>query len=574
MGTTFSDVDVAAKFRDIIREMVADQIKDMRPEVRVAQVLGIDNDNLTAQVQFAGDEGFVNARFGKSLQPRDTNAIVRVAGRVGNYYITEILNDSGAHTTYEPIATDYAAGDLNNSLLDIGGGNLVANSSFADTTALPIGFGTVNVTSETTTVFFGSKALRVTSNNASQPFGIGATIYPSEDINVRLKPNTEYVASVWYYIPGGSAITQANVWITGTGVTVASTQAVTTQGQWLRAWSKFTTGASGTFKFDTTTNVDPAVGQYIIIGAVQLEMGNTPTAYAPRPDEILPGTITGVKIADDSITAAKLVAGSVVAGKIAAGAIDGMTITGATIQTTSTALRGVKITTTGIKAYDGSGNQTFSVDAATGAVDISGRFVAGSTAGEGIELNSYFAKFYFWGSQTGQIASTVYGVEITSSPGTGSPNSLFLGYPGIILDYTTGTGEIGIGWQMAITPDTPQGKANIINIGNPASQTKIRGTMDFSHSSAAITGLGRTINRIDFGYKSGTVGSASRCAVNHNLGAVPTAVVAINAGDLGRTTTADPANFTASQFEVSVRSADGTTLSTGAAVDFFWIAIR
>lgn len=55
--------------------------------------------------------------------------------------------------------------------------------------------------------------------------------------------------------------------------------------------------------------------------AVQVEEGEALTAYAPKPGEILPGSITQTEIADGSVTTPKLVAGAVTAGVIAAGAV-------------------------------------------------------------------------------------------------------------------------------------------------------------------------------------------------------------------------------------------------------------
>lgn len=53
---------------------------------------------------------------------------------------------------------------------------------------------------------------------------------------------------------------------------------------------------------------------------VQAEAGSL-TAYTPRADELLPGTVTSTVIADNAITTPKLAALSITAGKIAAGAI-------------------------------------------------------------------------------------------------------------------------------------------------------------------------------------------------------------------------------------------------------------
>lgn len=59
------------------------------------------------------------------------------------------------------------------------------------------------------------------------------------------------------------------------------------------------------------------------------------------------------------------------------GAIDGKTITGATIQTEATALRGVKIDSTGIKSYSGAGVETVKVNAADGLVTLRGIHLTG-----------------------------------------------------------------------------------------------------------------------------------------------------------------------------------------------------
>lgn len=100
---SFSDFKIAAGMRDVITHIVRAEVDRVRPESRIAQVKSINDGNLTAEVSFAGDTGSVNARFGLSLIPKDTNAIVRVAGSTGNYYITEIINQAGKHADYEPI---------------------------------------------------------------------------------------------------------------------------------------------------------------------------------------------------------------------------------------------------------------------------------------------------------------------------------------------------------------------------------------------------------------------------------------------------------------------------------------
>lgn len=66
-----------------------------------------------------------------------------------------------------------------------------------------------------------------------------------------------------------------------------------------------------------------AVNDVIIIDRVQVELGEAPSGWQPRVDEITPGSITEVYIADDAITTPKLTAEAVTADKIAANTITG-----------------------------------------------------------------------------------------------------------------------------------------------------------------------------------------------------------------------------------------------------------
>lgn len=110
--SSFSDFKIAAGMRDVITQIVRSEVDRIRPESRIAQVKSINAGNLTAEVSFSGDEGSFNARFGLSLMPKDTNAIVRVAGTAGNYYITEIVNQAGGNALYEPILEGFNNGDF------------------------------------------------------------------------------------------------------------------------------------------------------------------------------------------------------------------------------------------------------------------------------------------------------------------------------------------------------------------------------------------------------------------------------------------------------------------------------
>lgn len=111
------------------------------------------------------------------------------------------------------------------------------------------------------------------------------------------------------------------------------------------------------------------------------------------------GAISANKIAANAVTADKIQAGAIQAVHIQADAIDTTrlradaitakhTITGATIQTTASANRGLKITSTGMRGYDNVGNETFLYEAASGVVRTTGRFQTGVVSGNNVVIDS------------------------------------------------------------------------------------------------------------------------------------------------------------------------------------------
>lgn len=74
------------------------------------------------------------------------------------------------------------------------------------------------------------------------------------------------------------------------------------------------------------------------VGAVQMEEGDYVSAYAPKPDEITPGSIGKTQIRDDSISTAKVIAYAIVANKIQAGQIGAVHVTANTVTATNAAL--------------------------------------------------------------------------------------------------------------------------------------------------------------------------------------------------------------------------------------------
>ena len=105
---------------------------------------------------------------------------------------------------------------------------------------------------------------------------------------------------------------------------------------------------------------------------------------------------------------------------IDAGTIDGVTITGGTIQTTSATNRGIKLSSSSLRAYDSSGNQTFYVSSSSGSVEAAGTFTSGS--GANIAQLSGTAFGIMAGVRLGNFSSTslpqaVVGVSVNNSDG-------------------------------------------------------------------------------------------------------------------------------------------------------------
>ena len=146
--------------------------------------------------------------------------------------------------------------------------------------------------------------------------------------------------------------------------------------------------------------------------------------------DIIANTISGAKIQNGTITASDKIIGNTITGaliqglaitgdKIAGNAIDGKTITGAIIQTESTASRGIKLDSAGLKAYNTSGVETVSI-ASNGSASFTGSvtstsgtiggFTIGSTSlnGSGVQLSNS-------GSGSVTAGGTIAGGGLTTS---------------------------------------------------------------------------------------------------------------------------------------------------------------
>lgn len=329
-------------------------------------------------------------------------------------------------------ATELAAGAVTASklLVTVGGGNLLANSSFAvdlsqwsTNNPAPIN---ITATRDTARSFYGPASVRIdVTNNGAGPGTFTATTPP-------LQPNVPIAISAYFYLTAAlPASINPSIDVTGPGSFDSANFFVdnTKLNQWQRVSGTVTPTTAGAHTFRLVVGQSTTAASFWM-SAVQVEVGDVATAYAPKVDEILPGTIvasmiaagtiTGDRIAGNTITAANLVAGTItaasgiiadaaiatakiqdgaistakigdaqittakiadlqvtsgkindlVADKITAGLLKvALQITTGKLTTGGTGAR-VDLDSTGLKGYNSGGTVTFTLDAATGNVTL------------------------------------------------------------------------------------------------------------------------------------------------------------------------------------------------------------
>ena len=226
--------------------------------------------------------------------------------------------------------------------------------------------------------------------------------------------------------------------------------------------------------------------------------------------KIFAGAVTAGKIAADAIEANNIQAGAITGVKIAATAIDGKTITGALIQSETTPLRGVKIDSNGIRAYNGAGDLQFSVDAATGQLTaVNGSFTGSINATSGEIAGDLNITGLLHG--TGMIRIGAYEIPSTLIVGPGYIHQRWLGDEDNIEGrfVTLGMGELRFG-----TPTRAFDPNDIDSIYDSARAIYYGGGIDYIDDNG-----------------DGAPNSFARIAANGRLLLQPKNGVRINPGD-------------------------------------------
>lgn len=402
------------------------------PSVAASNITGQLTDAQIAAVAAAKITGqLVNAQLADIAATKVTGqltdaqiaavAAAKVTGQLTNAQLADIASTkiTGQLTDAQLAAIGAAkvTGQLTASQLGVavGGGNLLKNSSFeADSngdgvpdswSSLSAGTGTtVARSTPATPLRHGAKALQLAITALASPTTQYAMV--GYDLAVASLPQVragqKYVLSVYAktdtlsysIISHVQWLDSANALISTSVVSASLTQINTTQRCILPT---LTAPANAVrvrlyFGINRPSVADTTLGTMIFDG-VQLEEGDVSTAYAPMPDEILPGTINTTEISDNAITSAKIVAGAIVAGKIAASAVS-------TNELAANAVTAAKIAAGTITATQIAADTITSAQIATSAITatelaagsvITAKLAAGAVTANELAANSVVA---------------------------------------------------------------------------------------------------------------------------------------------------------------------------------------
>lgn len=260
-------------------------------------------------------------------------------------------------------ATQLAAGSVtaNKLLVIVGGGNLLGNSNY-ESSAWVDGGGNEGTTTawsfSTADAFMGTQSLLIAPTAAAT----GSTGYHHDFAPIGIADGQTFTLSAYVKRTAGSGLIRLNIQYydgstprvsLGAPTNIDADITAAPIGSWVRLSGSSVAPANSRWARCRAYYVS---GNYVagtdslFIDAMQLERGDVLTAYAPKPDEILPGTIVanmisagaivtaamtantinGDRISTNTLNADRIVANSITAAKIAA-----LTITGAQIAATT-----------------------------------------------------------------------------------------------------------------------------------------------------------------------------------------------------------------------------------------------
>lgn len=322
------------------------------------QVLSAVNAAITTLASFNVTSGTITADLIRTAATGARVEIGATAGGIKGYNSSNVLTfgfdtTTGAATVGAISVTGANGTQVPASTLTgfVGGGNLLLDSSFESTDpATPAsvwpGNDGVTLSKQTTQAFHGTKSLRLLNVGTGRIYG---RVNVDHGVPLSALVNRPVVYSAWVYITGTDNSTPGNDFslrISDQSTAFASASISTVpKNTWTRIILKSTIPSSSTDVYVHLWNPYTSGLNTVYYDGVQFELGDAATAYSPKADEIIYGSITAVQLAANSVTATA----------INAGAIDGKVITGATFQNTASN-PAVRFDSTGFYITDSGGS--------------------------------------------------------------------------------------------------------------------------------------------------------------------------------------------------------------------------
>lgn len=125
---TFSDYTAAMKMRDLMQQVVRDEVERINPRYRYGTVVSIDTAARKCVVQYPGEAALTTVSMGIAIQPTQIGQMVRVEGYIGDRFISDVITPYNLtlpqtwHKLGDAGEPAFGAGWQNFSALETGGG--------------------------------------------------------------------------------------------------------------------------------------------------------------------------------------------------------------------------------------------------------------------------------------------------------------------------------------------------------------------------------------------------------------------------------------------------------------------
>ena len=255
-------------------------------------------------------------------------AAISAAKITGQLTDSQILAVDSAKLTGSIVAARLAA-------IQFGGGNAITNSSFENQTMSEFALSTSGAVSATltnsTVPRSGARAATITwtaNGGAGTEMGISTTPYTA----IKVSPGRWYAFSAWVRLTGTKDVLSQIVWLDSAGATISTTSNTDLAASFTTLVYGRTSGCIGQAPATAAyaqlylRMVAPISTSVMRTDDWQFEEGQLVTAYAPKPNEILPNTVTDSMI---STLAATKISGTITDAQIAA--IDSAKLTGSIV---------------------------------------------------------------------------------------------------------------------------------------------------------------------------------------------------------------------------------------------------